>query len=237
MEPIDECADERQHTWCLYCGCEIAGLQSNLDHVPSRVLLLAPEPEQLPTVRSCYECNNGFSRDEEYFAAFLSSVISGTTDPGQQKNPKATKILSRSGGLRNRIETSKRGKTRDHGEARFTWEPEASRIGRVVLKNARGHAFFELSEPMLDEPEFCEFMPMELMSGEEVADFESISSTALWPEVGSRMMERILTGADLEDGWVVVQPGIYRYSVAYGSGTTVKTVIWNYLATITHWSE
>jgi hypothetical protein len=237
MEPIDEFADERQHAWCLYCRRAIAGVQSNLDHVPSRVFLLEPTPEQLPTVRSCYECNNGFSRDEEYFAAFLGAVISDTTDPAQQKNAKAAKILSRSGGLRRSIERSRRADRQSHDDARLTWEPQAKRIRSVVLKNARGHAFFELSEPMLDEPDICEFLPLELLNDSELGEFEAISSVALWPEVGSRMMERILTGADLQDGWIVVQPNTYRYSVAYECGTTVKTVIWNYLATLTHWSN
>ena len=54
---------------------------------------------------------------------------------------------------------------------------------------------------------------------------------ALWPEVGSRMMSRVLTGQDLRDGWVIVQEGIYRYRVDQFGGMLVRSVLFEYLAT------
>ena len=237
MEPIDEFADRRQHTWCLYCGRQLSDVSANHDHVPSRVFLSDPEPENLPTILSCYECNNGFSKDEEYFSAFLSATLSGSSKPEEQINSKAAKILAYHGGLRARIEASRIRQRNVDGVEHLSWIPEMDRIRRVIIKNAQGHAFFELSEPKLNAPELCEFAPLATLQVGQRESFESIEQPVIWPEVGSRMMTRIIAGIDMNAGWIVVQPGIYRYNVTYGDGVTVKSVIWDYLATVTRWEE
>ena len=58
----------------------------------------------------------------------------------------------------------------------------------------------------------------------------------LWPEVGSRIMTRILTGEDFNNGWIVVQEGVYRYAVSYADQILVKIVISEYLAAEVCWS-
>ena len=55
------------------------------------------------------------------------------------------------------------------------------------------------------------------------------------PEVGSRMMTRVMTGQDLADGWVVAQDGVYRYAVAQAGTLLVRTVLFEYLATEVYW--
>jgi hypothetical protein len=57
------------------------------------------------------------------------------------------------------------------------------------------------------------------------------ASLAPWPEVGSRMATRLLTGEDTAGHWVVVQDGIYRYSVQQTGGLRVRSVLSEYLAT------
>src|ERR1700730_16699359 len=49
---------------CAYCG---EWREITRDHVPSRSLFSKPRPSDLITVPSCYPCNNGVSRDDEYF--------------------------------------------------------------------------------------------------------------------------------------------------------------------------
>lgn len=39
------------------------------------------------------------------------------------------------------------GYTTIGGEQRLVWKPDLERIERVVVKNARGHAFFEIGDP------------------------------------------------------------------------------------------
>lgn len=80
MDYIDEFVDERQKSWCIQCGALIGDVDTNKDHVPSKVLLRRPFPENLPVVQICTGCNNGFSADEEYLPLFLNRVLAGSTE-------------------------------------------------------------------------------------------------------------------------------------------------------------
>lgn len=108
---------------------------------------------------------------------------------------------------------------------------------RVILKNARGHAMFEYGEPMLAEPTHVWCAPVATMTEAELAEFESSQAEGLWPEVGSRMMTRMMTGQDLQNGWVMAQNGVYRYSVAQHGVMLVRSVLFEYLATEVYWDE
>lgn len=83
---------------CVYCGKFGEVTQ---DHVPPKSLFPSPRPSNLITVPSCKSCNNGASRDDEYFRKILvmredveghpaterilSSVLSGLARPQQRK--------------------------------------------------------------------------------------------------------------------------------------------------------
>lgn len=109
-------------------------------------------------------------------------------------------------------------------------------MGRVVVKNARGHAYHEIGEPVLEPPERVFFAPLASMTETERAEFESGGrGVGSWPEVGSRMTERVLTGVGMVGGWIEVESGRYRYAMDWCSGVSVRTVIWEYLATETCW--
>ena len=122
------------------------------------------------------------------------------------------------------------------GETRTVWQPEFDRVNRVILKNARGHAFYEYGEPMLDTPTHVWAAPLEAMTPADRAEFEDCQVDGLWPEVGSRMLTRIVTGQDLNHGWVELQKGIYRYGVAQQGLMLVKSVLYEYLATEVLWA-
>lgn len=237
MDQIEEVVDDRQKAWCIYCGGWIVELETNLDHVPSKVLLQKPYPPNLPTIRVCNVCNEAFSLDEEYLFVFLSSVLAGSTNSDRQSNPKAARSLRRNEKLKARIERSKTQFETIGGETKVIWTPEPERIDRVVLKNARGHAFFEIGEPILNEPEHVWAAPLETLSPEERVEFENIDMGSGWPEIGSRMMTRVITGQDLSDAWVVVQDRVYRYAVAQLGGMLVRSVLSEYLATEVFWSD
>lgn len=185
----------------------------------------------------CKTCNEGFSLDEEYAIAFLGCVLAGSTEPDRQLLPRAARILERSPKLRERIERAKTEYKTQAGETRSVWTPEAKRIERVVLKNARGHAFFEYGEPMLDEPSHVWFAPLESLTRQEREEFENVNLGDGWPEVGSRMMTRVMTGQDLQDGWVIVQDDVYRYAVIQSGVMLVRSVLFEYLATEVHWDD
>jgi hypothetical protein len=182
----------------------------------------------------CKKCNSGFSLDEEYFITFLSCVLSGSTAPEAQANPKIQRALARNPALVARLDAAKQASTTHSGEEKIIWQPESERINRIAVKNARGHAFFEFGEPMLRELNYVWAMPLALLTDQQRSEFEEVAASG-WPEVGSRMMTRIASGADLDQGWVVVQDDVYRYAVIQEGTLMVRSVIRNYLATEVYW--
>ena len=217
----------------------IGGVDTSEDHVPSRALLMKPHPANLPVVRICSTCNKGFSADEEYLFLFLRCVLAGTTDPDEHNDARVARALRRHKKLRARIERSKSDYPTMGGGILRVWRPETERVNSVVIKNARGHVFYEYGEPMLTEPENVWICPLEYMSEAERESFENDDAHMLtvWPEMGSRMMTRIMTGQDLSGGWVVVQEGVYRYSLNQCGTIRVRSILHEYLATEVYWSD
>ena len=240
MDKIDEFVDERNKSSCIQCGAWIDEVATSKDHVPSKVLLRRPHPEHLPVVAICAACNNGFSADEEYLALFLQCVLVGSTNPKWHTDDKIARSLRRHTKLRGRIDRSKIEFATVDGETRIAWKPEAERVKRIVVKNARGHAFYEYGEPLLVDPEHVWARPLETMTAIEREEFDSVTPAgfpAPWPEVGSRMMTRVLTGQDMRDGWVIVQDGIYRFRAEQSGAMLVRSVLFEYLATEVYWSH
>ena len=236
MERIEEFVDERQNQWCLHCGGWLAALNTNRDHVPTKSILREPLPANLPIVEVCQVCNSSFSGDEEYFVALLSDFQSGTTDPVGQIHLRGRKIAESQQRLRRLIEAGKTETLSLLGDAEIHWQFDESRIQRVILKNARGHAFYEYGEPMLEKPDRIDFRPLIRLTAGQRAQFEDLGDTDGWPEVGSRMLTRVMTGQDIDGGWIVVQDGIYRYSVTQSGGIIVRSIIHEYLATEVVWN-
>lgn len=226
MQQINDFADERNKGWCVYCG----GSGETGDHVPSRVFLDEPFPENLPVVPACKACNSSFSKDEEYVACLVECALTGSVE-GATSRKKIGRVLCRSEALRSRLGTA-RSQTRQ-GAA---FAAEVDRVRSVVLKLARGHVAFEQNEPQLDEPQHVSFIPFAAMNAEQRARFEAASENALLPEVGSRGMIRLFKEMDVDPaGWIVVQPGLYRYRVVAQGGYRVQVVLREYLAIEVAW--
>ena len=238
MDQITDCSDSRSKGWCIHCGNLLGASQVTRDHVPSKSLLHKPYPDNLPVVDVCQSCNAGFSPEEEYLAAFLGAVISGSTTPDPEVQPVAGRILRRNRSLRQRIARAKTVQGTLDGQQRVEWTAETDRIARVIVKNARGHVLYESGEPVQDDPHAVSFSPLVMLNIDRRSAFEDVNRGSLWPEVGSRMMQRMVTGQDLIPGWIVVQPEVYRYAVIQEDGLiTVRSVLQEYLATEVAWSE
>lgn len=237
MDQLPNFGDERQTSRCAYC----AGTTETRDHVPSRVLLDEPYPENLPVVGACRECNQSFSKDEAYLACLLDAVLAGSASPDEMGRAKITRILREQRSMACRLAAAR---TEANGVTWFSVDELAVR--RVVVKLARGHALFELNEPHYDEPSWVGFSPLISLDESARDRFESItarrtrpsgpSEPATWPEVGSRAMQRLVaswpTGAS---GWLVVQPERYRYLAAVVGGVVVRMVLSEYLACEVGW--
>ena len=242
MEQLKDFADSRLVDGCIYCG----GLADTRDHVPTQSLLNAPLPENLPVVGACRKCNNSFSPDEEYFVCLLETVLRGSTDSVQR--PLVANIFLRSPALRARIDTA-----RQERDGQVIFSIEVDRVRVVLLKLARGHAAFELSALRQREPSVFTWGSLALLSDEQREFIENVHVQDLYPEIGSRAMQRMVVaqftfaspdGVEqqhdtlLVNDWLEVQEGRYRY-LAYedGSGVHVKIVIDEYFYCCANWDE
>ncbi len=241
MDQLRSFADERLIIGCIYCG----GPEGTREHVPSRVFLDSPLPENLPVVPACRSCNNGFSKYEEYLACLIESVIAASTDPNCIRRSGVANILRRSQALQARIEAAK---SAESGQIRFGIESD--RVSNVLVKLARGHAAFELSQPCRDRPISIWWHPLALLSEGQQDSFEASHFVQTFGEIGSRGLQRLLvtqltlqsatgklsTVDVLINDWVDVQDGRYRYhAIADGHCVIVKIVIGEYLASEVTW--
>ena len=229
MEQLRSYADQRLLAGCVYCG---SATQSR-DHVPSRILLDEPYPENLPVVPSCEPCNGGYSLDEEYFACLVECARMGSVEAATR--PKIARKLRENPILAARI-----GAARSVGEnGRISFAAEIERAKNVVLKLARGHVAYEASEVQRHAPSHCLIVPLETLDAAARKHFESVPSSSIWPEVGSRAMQRlIIAGNNITDeGWIEVQPDRYRYFVVAEGNVLVRIVLSEYLACEIIWAD
>jgi hypothetical protein len=231
MDPRKLFVDERLTGMCAYCY----GSPNTRDHVPSRVLLDDPPPDNLPVVDACRSCNEGFSQDEEYVACLIECAVTGACDPAGVVRPKIKRTLAERPALAARLAQCRRVV-----DGRTIWEPDRNRVRNVLLKLARGHMAYELSLPGFSEPEVVEFMPFICMTDDDRVAFESPddAGVSLWPEIGSRAFQRAVVGEGLMvpwDDWIVVQEGRYSYRVSQNDGNTVQMVLSEYLACRVIW--
>lgn len=216
-------ADERLVAACVYCG----GSTETRDHVPSKVLLDEPFPENLPVVPACRACNESFSLDEEYLACLIEYIIQGSTDTSKLRRQKVRSTLKRKPALASKLKQART--VTDNG---ISFVVEHARVENVVLKLARGHAAFELSEPQLQQPNHLAFTPLESISSDAFERFEAPPSVTILPELGSRATLRIFEGG-LQ--WIIAQPQRYRYLAAVSDTVVVRIVIGEYLGCEVSW--
>lgn len=230
MDPKKLFVDTRLTGSCVYCG----GKYETDDHVPSKVLLDEPYPNNLPVVPACEQCNNSFSSDEAYLACFIECVINGSASHEHMKREKIKRILESKPWLSAAIESSRHTDNSNN----HLWTPDFSKVRNVVLKLARGHIAYECSELQLGEPEHLSITPICAMSQEEMHRFNTLPVADVWPEIGSRaFMRAIVSGYDafLDDGWQIIQPARYRYLVTYSEGISARFILSEYLACEVIW--
>lgn len=221
-------SDRRLEGYCIYCG----GEPETREHVPSKILLEKPYPDNLPVVLACIECNHSFSLHEEYFACLLECILCGTTEPEYLNRISIAKILNRKTKLRSQLE-----KARKIEDGQIYFQPENDRIVKLIKKLAQGHAKYENSETQFEEPVSLWYKPSQMLPNEEVEHFFKEDEVSLVPEVGSRGFQRMRfnpQGVPLIN-WKTVQDNIYYYSVANVPGVRVRMYIWNYLLAEVRW--
>lgn len=220
--------DWRLKNICVYCGAPA----DTLDHVPSRCFLDEPYPDNLRTVQCCEKCNHKFSPDEEYVSCLIDCMKEKTTNPAMIKREKTRKTLSHSPMLLDRI-------TKQHRmfAGIDIYDMEKSRLDIVIHKLAFGHLAYENSSINWDSEYKFNMWLIETMPKNLLEDFEMPYNSDIAPEIGSNCFSKdgcihVFDGLDkpsINNDWIVVQDGRYRYCVSPDS-TKVKFVIAEYLA-------
>lgn len=241
MDQLNNYADGRLLRVCIYCG----GSPDTRDHVPSKCLLEPPYPPNLPVVGCCEPCNQNFSKDEQYFACLIESVLSGSTDPKKIGRLSVSKIMQSLPALQKRIEAS-----RTEVDGKIAFVPEIERVFNVMLKLARGHAAFELSQSCRKKPDHFWFGPLSSLPQEDRQTFNSVHFQQVVGEVGSRNMQRLfvtqmtISSENVEpqnvemiiNDWIDVQDERYRYITIDDMGIViVRIVIAEYFACEVAW--
>jgi len=214
---------------CCYCG----DFPDTRDHVPSKVLLNDPFPENLPVVPCCSSCNQNFSKDEEYFACLIECIVSGSVEIENLKRDKIKRILTNKRGLQKRLSNAL--VKEDTGTY---FKVEQKRIENVLLKLAKGHAQFDASSPLLGTPTYLVYKPIHTMTQEENDRFFSGPIIEKYPEVGSRMFLKIAQDNTPYATWEVVQDSVYAYLITSQMGRlSVRLIIADFLAAEIIWDE
>jgi hypothetical protein len=144
------------------------------------------------------------------------------------KRTKVAKMLLRVGGLLTMLEKARRVSSQG-----VAFDVEETRLRRVILKLARGHCLHELSEPHFEEPVHLSYGLLDLLPTDKRSAFEALPTAGIWPEVGSRAMQRLAISG--ENQWVQVQAGRYRYAAFVAESVTIRMVLSEYLAAEVIW--
>jgi hypothetical protein len=228
VENIGDFGDDRVLAFCVHCGNET----DTRDHVPSKVFLDEPYPENLPVIFSCDRCNNALSKNEDYVACLIECVKMGSVNWEEMERQKIGGVLKHSPALTTRLaNTIGKTKTTD------VFNIEKHRISTVLLKLARGHAAYELHELHLEQPSSLTYVPLHLLTDESRQWFEESPKVSLLPEVGSRSLQRIVQSSMMLPQWEIVQKNRYRYLTIHGTQIIIRAVISEYLAFEVIWES
>lgn len=214
---------------CIYCGKPA----TTREHSPSKVFLLEPYPENLPTMPACFECNNGYSEDEKYTACFLD-ILKRYVYSDYSRQTQTDGRLASDEKLKQTLQEQIQLK-----DGKVYYQPDEQRILRILLKLARCHAGFEFDHVDFDSKHTDVWFDFLFNISEDILlDFNSIPTMDKAPEVGSRgvvapfIIQNITTGEATGIAlWNEVQENQYRYQVSLNESgiITVKIVIYEFL--------
>lgn len=148
----------KQRNSCAYCG---ASHSLTVDHIPPRTLFPKPRPSNLITVPCCKSCNEGASKDDEYFRLVLSMRYDTGDHPAvrgilpsvyrslENPNKRGLQVALAKSFCRIPVLSPER---RIRGLA-AGYDVDLRRLGRVAERITRGLFFHELGYRVPDD--FC----------------------------------------------------------------------------------
>ncbi len=192
---------------CCYCG----DFADTVDHIPSKVFLDKPYPENLPVVPCCKKCNEQFSSDEEYVAVLFECVRLQTFAPKRFKREKIRKIVNHNPTILQTVKETVHPLLDGH----FSIDPENVRLKKVLTKLIAGHLRFEGLDQSFLHKGFDKHFYQDVHTNREFYQrFHSPIMSSLLPEVGSRALIAMFEQGSAGGPWLEVQPEMYEYCVA-----------------------
>lgn len=192
---------------CCYCG----DFADTVDHVPSKVFLDKPYPENLPVVHCCKKCNEQFSLDEEYVAVLLECVRWQTFDIEQFKREKVRKIVEHNPAILQTVRETVNPLLDGH----LSIDTENTRLNKVSTKLIAGHLRYEgLDQWFLHDGLDISFYQDIHANQVFYHRFHSPIFSGLLPEVGSRALITLVENGNAGSPWLKVQSGQYEYCVS-----------------------
>jgi hypothetical protein len=168
--------------------------------------------------------------DEEYVACFVECTSIGSANFDDIKREKVREILKLKPALGTKL--AEQIKSFDLGK---TGNVGMERTRRISLKLARGHAAFELGEPLLNDSSLLSIGLLATMDQEERNAFEKPPESPFLPETGSRLLQKLVEQGKTE--WIIVQPERYRYHISdFGGTIVVRIVLSEYLTIGAAWN-
>lgn len=229
-------------TRCIYCG----GIADTREHIPPKIFLNKPYPDNLFDLPACKNCNNGFSADELYSEVFIDTLktISSYSEKISDNNVVRSQRTTAYNDAKQSYEAYLKTK-------RFA---PNERLNRVILKLAFGHSVFEVNEGAAAWHDDMLIKKIEIryrfeLNDADIAEFYSpvFMDGKLLPEIGSRAFHNIyviepvdkdsLTSKDIADRqvvtlWTTVQENNYEYIVwIEHNGIHIKMAIHNFVFT------
>lgn len=219
--------DKKSSHGCIYCG----RLAETREHIPSKVFLNKPYPENLFTIPACYECNNGYSLDEEYTVCCIETLKSISYDT--PLNERIRKIYDIKPDLKQLI-ASQITKDANHTLVSF----DENRICRILNKLAVCFVGYEFDSLQFSEASNVWFDFVPNLSTVFIQQFLQSSTASIIPELSSRfssdycefIISKDSNTVEIMYDWITVQEKQFLYQVAIeGRGILVKMVIADFL--------
>jgi len=118
------------------------------------------------------------------------------------------------------------------GEEFAVSQEDRARLSAVLEKTARGLWAYEVGETAQSSLATVRYAQITKLRDEQLEAFMALEQPDLLPEVGSRMMIRVLTATDkVEGSWIELQAGRFSYGIeVFSGGGRVKMVLGDYIA-------
>ena len=218
MKQYLDYSDSRLRNGCILCYRQ----PDSRDHIPARTFLEKPYPSNLHVLPVCTSCNNGLSQDEEY-VSFLLKLIKHL-ETGDINEYLKMERFTHADVLEKRI-LNGLSLSGDRPQSIPFLNIETNRIKNILHKYAFAHFCYERGEHPNGGATQIRFAFANQLTDYQIRLFNEIMYSEIWPEVGSRLFQRI---AENGDSWMIIQEGNHRYYVSQDQ-PYVKIVIFELL--------